>query len=61
MPTTVDDLTATETARRLQVELNRVYLLLRVGRLVGRKVDGTWRVDARSVEERLRKRVGAAK
>jgi len=50
------DVTALEAARRLDIDLNRVYLLLRLGRLKGRKVDGEWRVCVRSVEERLQRR-----
>lgn len=50
------ELSALEAARRLGIELNRVYMLLRLGRLAGRKVDGEWRVCKRAVEERLRKR-----
>jgi len=53
----VNELTAVEAARRLQIDLNRVYLLLRIGRLTGQKVDGEWRVSVASVEERLRTRM----
>lgn len=52
-----DELSALEAARQLQIDLNRLYVLLRLGRLAGRKVNGEWRVCARSVEERLRKRL----
>jgi len=51
-----NDLSALDAARRLGIDLNRVYVLLRLGRLDGRKVDGEWRVDDQSVEEHLRRR-----
>ncbi len=51
-----EELSALEAARRLQIDLNRLYVLLRLGRVAGRKVNGEWRVCAHSVEERLRKR-----
>jgi hypothetical protein len=50
------DLTALDAARQLGIELNRVYVLLRLGRLAGRKVDGKWRVSISGVEERLQRR-----
>jgi hypothetical protein len=52
----VNELTAIEAARRLGIDLNRVYLLLRLGRLDGHKVDGEWRVCGRAVEARLQRR-----
>jgi hypothetical protein len=54
--TAVDELTAIDSARRLGIDLNRLYVLLRLGRLDGRKVNGEWRVRGGAVEERLRKR-----
>jgi excisionase family DNA binding protein len=51
-----NELTAIEAARRLGIDLNRVYLLLRLGRLDGHKVDGEWRVRGQAVEERLQRR-----
>ena len=42
--------------RDLGIDLNRLYVLLRLGRLDGHKVNGEWRVCGRAVEERLRKR-----
>jgi hypothetical protein len=51
-----DEITALETARRLNVDLNRVYNLLRVGRIIGRKEGDEWRVSRASVEARLRAR-----
>ncbi len=50
------DLSAIDAARRLGIDLNRLYVLLRLGRLDGHKVNGEWRVCGRAVEERLRKR-----
>jgi len=52
----INELTAIEAARRLAIDLNRVYLLLRLGRLDGHKVDGEWRVSGQAVEERLQRR-----
>jgi hypothetical protein len=52
----VVDLSAIDAARRLGIDLNRLYVLLRLGRLDGHKVNGEWRVCGRAVEERLRKR-----
>ena len=52
----VDEVTTLDAARRLNVDLGRVYVLLRLGRLIGRKVDGEWRVSRASVEARLRTR-----
>jgi hypothetical protein len=54
--TAADELTAIDSARRLGIDLNRLYVLLRLGRLDGRKVNGEWRVRGDAVEERLRKR-----
>jgi hypothetical protein len=51
-----EELSALDAARRLGIELNRVYVLLRLGRLDGHKVDGEWRVCGRAVEERLQRR-----
>jgi hypothetical protein len=57
LATTDEELTAIDAARQLGIELNRVYVLLRLGRLAGRKIaDGTWRVDMRAVEDRLQRR-----
>ena len=39
---------------RLNVDLNRVYVLLRLGRVARRKIDGQWWVSSRAVEQRLR-------
>jgi hypothetical protein len=46
------EISALEAARRLQVDLNRLYVLLRLGRVVGRKVEGQWLVLSSSVEQR---------
>jgi hypothetical protein len=51
-----EELSALDAARRLGIELNRVYVLLRLGRLDGHKVDGEWRVCGQAVEERLQRR-----
>jgi hypothetical protein len=51
-----EEVRAIDAARRLGIDLNRLYVLLRLGRLNGRKVNGEWRVCGRAVEERLRKR-----
>jgi hypothetical protein len=53
------EMSAVEAARRLGVDLNRVYVLLRLGRVAGRKIDGQWRVSSLAVEERLRERAAA--
>ncbi len=55
-----DEFSAVGAARQLELDLNYLYVLLRVGRLEGRKVDGVWRVPRRAVEERLRRRREAA-
>jgi predicted metalloprotease len=52
----VEDLSAIDAARRLGIDLNRLYVLLRLGRIDGHKVNGEWHVCGRAVEERLRKR-----
>ena len=49
-----DDLSAVEAARRLDIDLNRLYILLRLGRLAGHKVNGKWRVSISALEQRLR-------
>jgi excisionase family DNA binding protein len=51
-----DELRAIDAARRLGIDLNRVYVLLRLGRLNGHKQGGEWRVSRDAVEERLRTR-----
>jgi hypothetical protein len=50
------ELRAIDAARRLGIDLNRLYVLLRLGRLDGHKVNGEWRVCCSAVEERLRRR-----
>ena len=44
---------ALDAAKRLGIDLNRLYVLLRLGRIDGRKVNGEWRVPEKAVEERL--------
>jgi predicted site-specific integrase-resolvase len=52
-----DELSALDAARRLNVDLNRLYNLLRLGRLAARKDErGEWRVSVSSVEDRLKMR-----
>lgn len=46
-------ISASEAARRLGVELNYLYILLRTKRLDAHKQDGEWLVSARAVEERM--------
>ena len=53
MSTCIDDLSAIDAARRLGIDLNRLYVLLRLGRIGGQKVNGEWRVQASAVEQRL--------
>jgi excisionase family DNA binding protein len=48
------DLTAVEAARQLGVGLDYLYSLLWTGKLLGRKVGGTWRAPVSAVEERRR-------
>lgn len=52
----VDGMSVAAAARRLGVGLDFVYLLLRSGKLAGRKVGRQWLVSAEAVEER-RKRI----
>jgi len=56
LPYSSDDLSAIDSARRLEIDLNRLYVLLRLGRIEGRKINGEWRVSRRAVDERLRSR-----
>ena len=58
---TLDERSALETARLLDIDLNRLYVILRLGRLAGRKVNGQWRISSHAIEERLRERATAAK
>ncbi len=51
----VSEMTALEAARTLGVDLNRLYILLRLGRIDGRKINGEWRVPGHAVEERLQR------
>ncbi len=45
--------TTTEAARRLGIRLDYLYMLLRSGKLAGRKKDGRWLISAESVTARL--------
>jgi hypothetical protein len=58
--TCADDLSAIDAARRLGIDLNRLYVLLRLGRVGGHKINGEWRVPAHAVEQRLQVRQRAA-
>ena len=51
-----DEISAIDAARQLQIDLNRLYVLLRLGRIAGRKVEGEWRVSTRSVADRIANR-----
>lgn len=46
------EISATAAARQLGVGLDFVYVLLRSGKLRGRKVARQWRISAQCVEER---------
>ena len=48
-------ITANEAAKRLGVELNYLYNLVRTGRLEARRQDGEWAVSAQALEERLQR------
>jgi excisionase family DNA binding protein len=50
------DLGAAEAARTLGIGLDYLYGLLWTGKLPGHKVDGQWRIPAKAVEARLKKR-----
>ena len=54
-PTESAGMSALNAARRLNIDLNRLYVLLRLGRIKGRKVNGKWEVCSRTVEERIRR------
>jgi hypothetical protein len=51
-----EEISALDAARQLGIDLHRTYILLRLGRLIGRKVDGEWRVCSQSVADRLSRR-----
>ena len=57
---TEHELTAIEAARALSVDLNYLYMQLRLGRISGHKVADEWRIPESAVQERLR-RQGANK
>jgi excisionase family DNA binding protein len=50
--TETSEISAAGAARRLGVGLDFVYVLLRSGKLVGRKTGRRWLVSAEAVEER---------
>ena len=47
------NLSASEAARLLAIELNYLYILCRTGRLEARKQEGEWVVSTKAVKERL--------
>jgi excisionase family DNA binding protein len=47
-----DEISVAAAARRLGVGLDFVYVLLRSGKLAGRKLGRQWLVSAEAVEER---------
>ena len=52
------EINTVEAARRLNLRLDYLLLLLRSGKIPARKLDGRWLVDTKAVEER-RKRLSA--
>lgn len=52
------EMSVANAARRLGVGLDFIYVLLRAGKLAGRKVGRQWLVSAEAVEER-RKRISS--
>lgn len=48
-----ETLSVVEAAKRLNVEVNYAYALVRSGRLEGRKSDRQWLIPERAIEERL--------
>jgi predicted site-specific integrase-resolvase len=51
-----NELSALDAARRLGIDLNRLYVLLRLGRIEGRKVEGEWRVPGHAIEQLMSRR-----
>lgn len=49
MPELNRSMTVEEVARRLGIRINSVYLLLREGRLRGKKIDKMWQIEETSV------------
>lgn len=60
VPAEAAEMSALEAARRLEVDLNRLYILLRLGRVAARKVNGRWQVSSSAVEQRIRDRAATA-
>ena len=50
------DLSAVEAARKLGVGLDYLYSLLWTGKLEARKVGRQWRIPAKAVESRMKRR-----
>jgi len=51
-----NELTATQSCRRLGITLDALYRLLYAGKLEGRKVEGVWRISEDAVDERIRRK-----
>lgn len=56
---TEHELTAIEASRILAVDLNYLYMQLRLGRIVGRKIGSEWRIPESAVQARLKLKVAA--
>ena len=54
----VQEVSAIEAARQLEVDPGYLYLQLRAGRIAGRKVGGRWLVSAEAIENRKQARQG---
>lgn len=53
---TARELTAVEAAKEAGIRLDVLYPMLRAGRLVARKLDGRWLIEAASLAGHLAKR-----
>jgi len=47
------EISVSETARRLDVGIGHIYVLIWSGKLAARKIDGRWMVSEESVHARL--------
>jgi excisionase family DNA binding protein len=56
MPTKDKEITTTEAAHQMGVRLDYLNMLLRSGKIEGRKHDGRWLVSADSVAAKLKAR-----
>lgn len=50
------EISVSEAARRLRVDLGYVYSLLWAGKLAGRKVGRQWRISVKAVDERQKRK-----